>query len=203
MKPILVFSIAYAAVAGAWDAPVAAAEPVVLEQIVSRHDPHFKIASARMTVGRDGNIYLGNGGPDGGYVLRVSPDGKERFGGTVGYALTGVAAGKDGTVATSEAHFSHRVAFWGRDFSPLGHVPDFPRQRHRAMERPVGSRSRHSTAISTASISTGCGSCASGPPTSWSPVIRWNASANRAAEELSPSAFPNRANASSPPGRAE
>lgn len=102
-----------------------AAEPVVLEQIVSRHDPHFQIAAARMTVGRDGNIYLGNGASDGGYVLRVSPDGKERLGGTVGYALTSVAAGKDGTLATAEAHFSHRVAFWGRDFSSLGNVADF------------------------------------------------------------------------------
>jgi len=104
---------------------ILAADPVVLEQIVSRHDPHFKIGAARLTVGRDGQIYLGNGASDGGYVLRVAPDGKERFGGTVGYAFTGVAAGKDGTVATSEAHFSHRVAFWGRDFLPLGHVPDF------------------------------------------------------------------------------
>src|SRR5262249_39678328 len=66
-----------------------------------------------------------NGAPDGGYVLRVAPDGKERFGGAVGYALTGVAAGKDGTLATSEAHFSHRVAFWGRDFAALGQGPGF------------------------------------------------------------------------------
>jgi len=105
--------------------PAQAAEQVMLEQIVSRHDPHFNVATARLTVGRDGNIYLGNGSPQGGYVLRVSPDGGTRLGGTVGYAFTSVAAGKDGTVATSEAHFSHRVAFWGRDFSTIGHVPDF------------------------------------------------------------------------------
>lgn len=102
-----------------------AANAVVLEQVVSRHDPHFKVAAARLAVGRDGNIYLGNGSPQGGYVLRVSPDGKTRFGGTVGYSLTSLAASKDGTVATSEAHFSHRVAFWGRDFTALGNVPDF------------------------------------------------------------------------------
>lgn len=125
MKRICIFSLVCAALVALRSASIMAADPVVLEQIVSRHDPHFKIGAARLTVGRDGNIYLGNGAPDGGYVLRVSPDGKQRFGGTVGYALTGVAAGKDGTVATSEAHFSHRVAFWGRDFSPLGNVPDF------------------------------------------------------------------------------
>ncbi len=102
-----------------------AADPVVLEQIVSRHDPHFKIAAARMTVGRDGNVYLANGASDGGYVLRISPDGKERLGGIVGYALTGVAANRDGTMATSEAHFSHRVAFWDRGFTSLGNVPEF------------------------------------------------------------------------------
>lgn len=103
----------------------AAADPVVLQQIVSRHDPHFNVAAARMTVGRDGNIYLGNGSSQGGYVLRVSPDGRTQLGGKSGYSLTAVAANRDGVIATAEAHFSHRVAFWGRDFAALGHVPDF------------------------------------------------------------------------------
>jgi hypothetical protein len=99
--------------------------PVVLEQAVSRHDPHFDVARARLSVGRDGNIYLANGGGKGGYVLRVSPDGKDRLGGAVGYSMQAVAARKDGTIATAEAHFPHRVAFWDKSFAPLGHIPDF------------------------------------------------------------------------------
>src|SRR5438270_597310 len=59
--------------------PLTAADPVVLEHVVSRHDPHFDVARARLSVGRDGNVYLANGGGTGGYVLRVSPDGRERF----------------------------------------------------------------------------------------------------------------------------
>jgi WD40 repeat protein len=102
-----------------------AAEPVVLEQVISRHDPHFDVARARLSVGRDGNIYLANGGSNGGYVLRVSPDGRERSGGVVGYSTQAVAANKEGTIATAEGHFAHRVAFWGKGATALGHVPDF------------------------------------------------------------------------------
>jgi outer membrane protein assembly factor BamB len=98
---------------------------VVLEQVVSRHDPHFDVARARLAVGRDGNVYLANGHGNGGRVLRVTPDGKRRSDGAVGYSTMAVAARKDGTVATAEAHFPHRTAFWGAGFAPLGHVPDF------------------------------------------------------------------------------
>ncbi len=93
--------------------------------MISRHDPALTVAGARLAVGLDGNIYLGSPHGNGGYVLRVSPDGRIRTGGKVGYALTAVAANRDGIVATSEAHFAHRTAFWGKDFSSLGHVPDF------------------------------------------------------------------------------
>lgn len=105
--------------------PLPAADPVVLEQVVSRHDPHFDVARARLSVGQDGYIYLANSGGKGGYVLRVSPDGRERSGGVVGYSTQAVAASKDGTVATAEGHFAHRVAFWGKNVASLGHVPDF------------------------------------------------------------------------------
>ena len=105
------------------DAP--APPPVVLEQVVSRHDPHFDVARARLAVGGNGNVYLVNGHGEGGHVLRVSPDGKNRSGGAVGYSAGAVAARKDGTIATAEAHFAHRVAFWDKDFAPLGNVPDF------------------------------------------------------------------------------
>jgi outer membrane protein assembly factor BamB len=99
--------------------------PVVLEQVVSRHDPALNVAQCRLAVGLDGNIYLASPHARGGYVLRVSPDGRVLGGGKVGYSLTAVAANRDGIVATAEAHFAHRTAFWAKDFSSLGHVPDF------------------------------------------------------------------------------
>jgi hypothetical protein len=102
-----------------------AVEPIVLEQVVSRHDPAFDVARARLAVGRDGNIYLGNPHGKGGYVLEITPDGRSRLGGTVGYSFTAVAANKEGVIGTAEAHFAHRTAFWDRDFASLGAVPDF------------------------------------------------------------------------------
>ena len=105
---------------------VGAADPVVLEQVVSRHDPHFDVAHARLSVGRDGNIYLANPGQRSGYVLRVSPDGRDHSGGVVGYSTNAVAVNQAGVIATAEAHFAHRVAFWGQGEAPLlGQVPDF------------------------------------------------------------------------------
>lgn len=105
--------------------PLVAADPVVLEHVVSRHDPTLDISQARLGVGLDGNVYLGSARGGKGYVLRVSPDGTTQRGGAVGYSFSAVAANKEGVVATAEAHFAHRVAFWGKDFSSLGQVTDF------------------------------------------------------------------------------
>jgi outer membrane protein assembly factor BamB len=102
----------------------AAAQPVAAEQVVSRHDPRLDLARARLAVGPDGAVYLASGGRPDGYVLRVSADGTHA-GGPVGYATQAVAAAADGTIATAEGHFSHRVAFRAADFAPRGHVPDF------------------------------------------------------------------------------
>jgi outer membrane protein assembly factor BamB len=100
-------------------------EPVTLEQVISRHDPALNVAEARLAVGLDGDVFLASPHGSGGYVLRVSADGRTPSGGKVGYSLTAVAANREGVVATSEAHFAHRTAFWGKSFAALGHVPDF------------------------------------------------------------------------------
>lgn len=104
---------------------IAHAQGVALEQVVSRHDPALNVTQARLGIGLDGNVYLARPNGHGGYVLRLSPEGRVLGGGKVGYSLTAVAANRDGIVATSEAHFAHRTAFWEKDFTPLGHVPDF------------------------------------------------------------------------------
>src|SRR5579871_4447753 len=97
--------------------PCSAGGPVVLEQVISRHDAALDVAHARLAVGRDGCIYLGSPHKPEGYVLRVSADGRTRIGGKVGYSFTAVAANRDGIVATSEAHFAHRTAFWDKDLA--------------------------------------------------------------------------------------
>ena len=58
---------------------VGATHAVTLEPIVSREDPEPDCTNAEMTVGRDGNGYLASNG----YVLRISRDGTQTFGGDV------------------------------------------------------------------------------------------------------------------------
>src|SRR4051812_31683798 len=89
----------------------AAAQPVVVEHVVPRHDPRLDLARARLAAGPDGSVYLASPGQREGYVLRVSADGKHTSGGPVGYSTQAVAVGADGTVATAEGHFPHRVGF--------------------------------------------------------------------------------------------
>lgn len=105
-------------------AALALSAPVALEQIVSREHPSFRQASARLTVGRDGLVYLASGG-NNSYVLRVGRDGKGRFGGAVVYAMHNATASKDGTVATANAHFAHKVTLYDRQLKQTAALDDF------------------------------------------------------------------------------
>jgi len=97
------------------------AEDVRLMQILSRENPNFPGTGGVMTLGRDGNVYLtGNA-----YVLRVSLDGSQKLGGTVVYAMTGLAANKDGILATANAHFSKSVNLYDPHFTPVGKLDGF------------------------------------------------------------------------------
>ncbi len=95
------------------------AKAATLEKIISREDPKFNCANSVMTVGRDGNVYLGSNVQGGAYVLRVSPDGTKRLGGDVIYALTNATANADGLIATANAHFSHSVNIYDKEFKHL------------------------------------------------------------------------------------
>src|SRR5580698_3057590 len=102
----------------------AVAGEIKLEQIISREDPAFHCEQARLSAGRDGRIYLASAGTPS-YVMRLDRDGRDKVGATVGYALTGVAANADGVLATSNAHFSHRVALYDKTFKDVVSVDDF------------------------------------------------------------------------------
>jgi hypothetical protein len=101
------------------------AAPVTVEKVLSREHPAFDAATARLTVGRDGMVYLASGRNADSYVLRVSRDGKDRFGGTVVYALHNATATADGVVATANGHFAHKVALYDRSLKPTGELADF------------------------------------------------------------------------------
>jgi outer membrane protein assembly factor BamB len=100
-----------------------------LERIISHENPDFHGAlnAPRLVVGRDGLVYLcaqGNnpGGPYS-YVLRLTRDGKEKWGGliTAGHNAT---ANKDGIVAAA-VFYGHKVSLYDRTFRSLGAVDDF------------------------------------------------------------------------------
>src|SRR5436309_2580609 len=104
--------------------PGSAGRATELEQIVSRENPTFQPPSARLTVGRDGLVYLCSGGSPS-FVLRLRPDGSDKVGGKVVYAAGNATANRDGVLATANAHFNHKVTFYGRGFDEQAAVVDF------------------------------------------------------------------------------
>ena len=118
MKPIFLAVITILA-----SGHVAAAE-IKLEQIISRENPAFQCERARLCAGRDGKVYLASSATPG-YVLRFDRDGRGKFGATVGYALTGVAANADGVLATAHAHFAHKVALYDKTWKNVVSVDPF------------------------------------------------------------------------------
>ena len=94
---------------------------VTLEQFISREDAGINIPTARMTVGGDGNVYISSGG----YIQRLSPDGKERKGSAIIGAANNVAANVNGIMASANAHFIMAVNLWSPNFENIGRVGDF------------------------------------------------------------------------------
>ena len=106
------------------DRPVAPA-PLKLEQIISREDPTFDCTHARLTIGRDGMVYLTSVGHDTGYILRVSRDGQDKLGAASLPAIHNATADASGLIAASHAHFSHLIAIYDKEFQKTRVVTDF------------------------------------------------------------------------------
>ncbi|MFO0841448.1 MAG: PQQ-binding-like beta-propeller repeat protein [Gemmataceae bacterium] len=100
------------------------AQPVELEQVLSREAPAFRVDSARLAVGRDGQVYLCSGG-NKSFVLRLGRDGAAKFGAAVEYAAGNATANGDGVVATANGHFARKVTVYGADFARRGAAGEF------------------------------------------------------------------------------
>lgn len=103
---------------------VPAAAEVRLTQIVSRENAAFDCRGAVMTVGRDGRVYLSNQ-QSPGFVLRFGPDGADKVGGTVVYAMGNATANAAGVIATANAHFAHAVNLYDANFQALATNAEF------------------------------------------------------------------------------
>jgi outer membrane protein assembly factor BamB len=95
-----------------------------LQQIISRENPAFQAAAARLTIGRDGLVYLCSAG-NSSFVLRMRPDGGDKVGAAVVYAAGNATANAAGIVATANAHFAHKVSLYDRHFESLSAVDEF------------------------------------------------------------------------------
>ncbi len=124
MKPMARFALIVWASASLGPAAPAAGE-VKLEQIISREDPAFNCAAAELAVGRDGMVYLASGG-QGSFVLRLSPEGENKFGATLADEAIGFAtANAQGVMASAHAHFSAKVSLHDQGFAKTSEAPGF------------------------------------------------------------------------------
>lgn len=171
-----------------------AAAAVTLEQDISREDPKFNCASAALTVGRDGNVYLSSIVQNGGYILRVSRDGTKKLGGDAVYAMANATANAAGVIASANAHFNHSVNLYDRNFKQFAACNEFLVNDKAGWDAPCASR-RGPAAISTASTSTGSASCASVPPARCCRCTRFS---KRRRPGTSVSARPSRRSISTP-----
>ncbi|MGD0088869.1 MAG: hypothetical protein ABSE73_03015 [Planctomycetota bacterium] len=60
-----------------------------------------------------------------GFALRVSLDGKEKYGRNIVYASANVTANADGVVASANGHFAHKVTLYSPALDRTGEVADF------------------------------------------------------------------------------
>ncbi len=124
MRAIVGASIAYLLLVVSLTSP-RTATAIDLVQVVSREHPLMAVAASRMSIGRDGNVYLCCGEYADGYVLRIHRDGTGKQGGKVLPRMWMAAANRDGLIATANVHFNHSVNLWSPAFEHVGAVSDF------------------------------------------------------------------------------
>jgi len=100
---------------------------VTLEQIVSHENAALSPAAGRISIGRDGLVYIHHqrSANEDGYLLRLTPDGDEKTGTIIHYAAHGVAANARGEYTVGEAHFAHTATIFDKNFARLAAINTF------------------------------------------------------------------------------
>lgn len=98
---------------------------VTLEQVVSHENPAFHNKDARLTVGKDGLVYVANGGNPSGYVLRLTREGTLKTGGAIPYCTSNLAVNAEGTLAVAAGHFTHSILLYDPQFKQFAGMNDF------------------------------------------------------------------------------
>src|SRR5262245_41932931 len=101
---------------------------VTLEQVISHENALFKAEIARLTVGRDGVVYLAHPGKSSrmyGFVLRMSRTGGEKVGAEMPFG-DNATANRDGVMAVAQpAYGGARVGLYDGQFRSLAGVGGF------------------------------------------------------------------------------
>ncbi|HEY8668231.1 MAG TPA: hypothetical protein VIL86_16400, partial [Tepidisphaeraceae bacterium] len=100
------------------------ARDITLEQIVLREHPDFHPDKARLSVGRDGLVYLCNTAIGDSFILRLQADGTQKVGIPTESAAHNATANADGIIATSNAHFGRKVALFKPSGQKIGEIGD-------------------------------------------------------------------------------
>src|SRR5262249_50040275 len=99
-----------------------------LERVISRENPLFRPEVARLTVGRDGTVYLAHPGKASRlycYVLRMSRTGAHKVGAELPFGDV-ATANKDGAMALAQPGYGgKRVGLFDAKSRPLGGVSGF------------------------------------------------------------------------------
>ena len=115
---------------------IGVARAETLERTISREDPKFACATAALTLGGDGDVYLCSAVSRGGYVLQVGRDGTRKRGGEVVWdGLANATANAAGVVATANGHFQHAINVYDRSFRRVAGCADFDGSKYECPTR--------------------------------------------------------------------
>ena len=97
----------------------------VIEQVISREDPSFRCATARMQVGLDGNVYLASNVGESSCGLRVDLEGNQKLSGSLLPSPEAIAANPQGLIGVANCHFQKSIVIYDHEFTQLAEQSDF------------------------------------------------------------------------------
>jgi len=105
--------------------PTLPAFAVTQTQTISRENVLYNWAATSLNVGRDGKVYLCNGGQPNGYLMRINRDGTMKTDTSLTYCALATVANANGIMAIAEGHFTATLALRKPDFTEYATIPGF------------------------------------------------------------------------------
>jgi hypothetical protein len=97
----------------------------ILDQIISREDPSFICADAKMQVGLDGMVYFASHVGETSCGLRIDRDGHDKLSGALLPSPEAIIANAQGLIGVANCHFQKSIAIYDRRWGALAKQSDF------------------------------------------------------------------------------